>query len=429
MQKTNDVYPCGAIDYIHTYLRKGAVPGLGRIRDLLGRMGNPEKNLKFIHIAGTNGKGSTAAMLASIMTAAGYQTGLFTSPYLSCFRERIQLDGKMISEEELEEVVSFVGPLAEQMDEKPTEFELVTAVALEFFSRKKCGIVVLETGMGGAVDATNAIPAPEAAVICNIGLDHTEFLGDTPEKIAEAKAGIIKEGCHAVIYRGSPSVEAVFESRCAQVGAKLHRADFETLAAEKKDFSGQVFRCGSRRDLFLPLLGDHQLKNAAVVLTTVEVLNEKGWQISEEQLRRGLAATQWPGRFELLRRDPVFLVDGGHNPQCMEALMGNIREYLPGRPITALTGVMADKDYLDMYREMAPWVSRFVTVTPDNPRALDAEQLAQSLKIFGLPVTACHTVEEGVREAIAQTEPQGAVVAFGSLYMVGPIRAAVSKGL
>lgn len=416
-----------AIAYIHSVSWKGSVPGLSRTRELLRRIGDPQKYLKFVHIAGTNGKGSTAAMLSSVLRAAGCRTGLYTSPYITCFNERMQVNGEMISDGELAEITEFVRPHAEAMEDHPTEFELVTVIAFEYFRRQHCGIVVLEVGMGGELDSTNVIDMPEVSVICNIGYDHTEVLGDTLEKIASAKAGIIKGG-DAVIYRCGESVEAVFERRCAETHTRLHRADFDGLRLLRADFTGQIFDCGARKALEIPLLGAHQLKNAAVALAAVDALTAKGWKISEEQLRHGLRTVAWAGRFELLQNDPPFFVDGGHNPQCIEALVGNIRQYLPNRPLTALTGVMADKDYMEMYREIAPYVSRFVAVTPDNPRALPAEQLAAALKAFGKPVTVCATVEEGVKTALAQTGKGEAALAFGSLYMVGAIRAAALSG-
>lgn len=415
-----------ALNYIHSVSWKGSVPGLSRTRELLKRLGDPQRKLKFIHIAGTNGKGSTAAMLDSVLRAAGYRSGLYTSPFITCFNERMQVNGEMISDEELAEITEQVRPHAEAMDDHPTEFELVTAIAMVYFARHACDIVVLEVGLGGELDSTNVIDTPEVAVICNIGYDHTEVLGDTLEKIAQAKAGIIKGG-DAVIYRGAYSVEAVFAERCRATGATLHKADFDGLRLLHSSFEGQVFDCGERKALELPLLGRHQLKNAAVVLGAVDVLTKNGWHISEQQLRTGLKTVTWPGRFELLRKAPVFIVDGGHNPQCIEALAKNIADYLPDMPITGLTGVMADKDYADMYRIVAPYITRFVTVTPCNPRALPAEKLADALARYGKPVTACGNVAEGVRTAIAQTEPNGAVVAFGSLYMVGDIRAAAKE--
>lgn len=412
-----------AISYIHSFFWKGSIPGLSRTQELLERLGNPQDKLKFIHIAGTNGKGSTASMLASIFRAAGYRTGLYTSPYIICFNERMQVNGEMIPDDELAEITELVKPHAEAMQDHPTEFELVTAIAMVYFARHDCDLVVLEVGMGGEWDSTNVIATPEAAVITNIGLDHTEVLGDTLEKIASAKAGIIKGG-DAVLYRSTEGVEAVIAEKCRKTGAKLHLADFDSIQLRSSSFEGQIFDCGERKEIFLPLLGEHQLRNAAVVLATVDALTAKGWHVSEEQLREGLRTVSWPGRFELLRKDPIFFVDGGHNPQCMEALVKNLVDYLPGRPITALTGVMADKDFCDMYRMLEPYVARWVTVTPSNPRALPADRLAKQLALYGKPVTACASVAEGVRTAIEQTAENGAVVAFGSLYMVGDIRAA-----
>ena len=415
-----------ALSYIHSVCWKGSIPGLSRMRELLAKMGNPEKKLRFVHIAGTNGKGSTAAMLAAILRQAGYVTGLYTSPYIIKFHERMQVNGEMISDEELCAITEYIRPLAESMTEPPTEFELVTCIAMEYFVRRGCQIVVMEVGMGGELDSTNVIAAPEASVICNIGLDHTEVLGDTLEKIASAKAGIIKPGCPAVIYRAAPSVEAVFEEKCRAVGSELHKADFDAIRLHTHDLTGQVFDFGRFQDLHLPLLGEHQLKNAAVVLTTADVLKARGWAITDENIRQGLATVRWPGRFELLRKDPLFIVDGGHNPQCIEALVQNIRQYLADRPLTVLTGVLADKDYHCMYADVArQFAARFVTVTPPNPRALDAQALAEYLRQFGKPVTACDSVDAGVREAIRQAGPDGVVLAYGSLYMVGDIEAAV----
>ena len=218
-----------AIEYIHSVYWKGSIPGLSRTFELLEKMGDPQKQLKFVHIAGTNGKGSTAAMTASILRKAGYRTGLYTSPYIYTFHERMQVDGEMISDEELVAITRFVKPLADSMVESPTEFELVSCIAFEFFKRRGCDIVVLEVGMGGALDSTNVIPTPEVAVITNIGLDHTDFLGSTLEEIAQTKAGIIKEGGHAVLYPSDPAVVQVVEEICAQRNVELKTADFSSI--------------------------------------------------------------------------------------------------------------------------------------------------------------------------------------------------------
>lgn len=416
-----------AIEYIHSVFWKGSIPGLSRTQALLEKMGNPEKKLKFVHIAGTNGKGSTAAMTASILQQAGYRVGLYTSPYIYRFHERMQVNGVEISDEDLVAVTEYVKPLAQSLAESPTEFELVCCIAFEYFLRQNCDIVVLEVGMGGAWDATNVIECPEVAVITNIGLDHTDYLGDTVEKIAETKAGIFKEGGRAVIYRGTEGVEKVFEDVCAQRNVSLKKADFDSLVLHSHSLEGQVFDCGVRKDLQLPLLGVHQLKNAAVVLSVVDTLIENGWQISEENIRDGLKFARWPGRFDIVGRDPLFIIDGGHNPQCIEALVVNIRDYLTDRKVIALTGVLADKDYADMYKPVMPLVQEFVCITPPNPRRLVAAELAAHLRGVGAKATACESIEEGVRAARQLAGKDGVVLCFGSLYTIGSIKEALDS--
>lgn len=414
-----------AIEYIHSVFWKGSIPGLERTQELLAKMGNPEKSLKFVHIAGTNGKGSTAAMTASILRKAGYRTGLYTSPYIYRFHERMQVDGMEISDEDLIAITEYVKPFADSMEHSPTEFELVCGIAFEYFKRKQCDIVVLEVGMGGALDATNVIETPEVAVITNIGLDHTEVLGDTVEAIAETKSGIFKENGHAVVYRSTPSVEAVYERICAEKNVQLKKADFESLNRKSHSLEGQVFDCGSRKDLLLPLLGEHQLHNASVVLSVIDSLIEQGWKITEENIRDGLRDVTWPGRFDIVSRDPLFIIDGGHNPQCIEALAKNIADYLADRKVIALTGVLADKDYADMYKPIMPMIQEFVCVTPPNPRRLAADQLARYLQNVGAKATPCETIEDGVKKAIELAGEDGVVLCFGSLYSIGSIRDAM----
>ena len=414
-----------AIAYIHSVCWKGSIPGLGRTQELLEKMGNPEKKLKFVHIAGTNGKGSTAAMTASILSKAGYRTGLYTSPYIYRFHERIQVDGVEISDEDLTEITEYVKPLADSMAQSPTEFELVCCIAFEYFYRKKCEIVVLEVGMGGAWDATNVIEVPEVAVITNIGLDHTEYLGDTVEKIAETKSGIFKPHGHAVVYRSTPSVEAVYERVCAERDVSLRKADFDGLVLKAHTLEGQVFDCGSRKNLVLPLLGDHQLHNASVVLSIADTLIGEGWKISEQNIYDGIRDVRWPGRFDIVCRKPLFIIDGGHNPQCIEALVKNIRDYLAGKKVIALTGVLADKDYADMYKPVMPLVDRFVCITPPNPRKLEAEQLARYLRQAGAQAQASESILDGVKKAMDLAGEDGVVLCFGSLYSIGGIRDAL----
>ena len=410
-----------ALQYIHAVSWKGSVPGLERITELMRRLGNPEKDLKFVHIVGTNGKGSTAAMLASVLTRAGYKTGLFISPYVLEFRERMQLDGEMILPEELAEETAAVKPFADAMADPPTEFELITGIALRWFAHRGAEIVVLEAGMGGALDSTNVIPAPEAAVFTNIGLDHTEYLGDTVEAIARTKAGILKPGCAAALYPNTPSVCAVIESLCREMHIELYHAEPLTLVPLGHDLSGQRFRWGELT-LNLPLLGEHQRNNLSLVLSVIELLRDRNWRIPDEAICTGIEAVRWPGRFELLGRDPLFVLDGGHNPQCMDALWEAANTYLAGKKLTVITGVLADKDYASMYDRTARLATSFFTLTPPNPRALDAAALAALLQKYGKPVTVCENAAQAVHLALEATPPDGAVLAYGSLYLAAELR-------
>ena len=415
-----------ALDFINSVSWKGNVPGLSRTFGLLELMGNPQNDLKYIHVGGTNGKGSTCAMVSSILRKAGYKVGLYTSPHIYCFNERIQINGENISDEDLAAVTEYIRPLAQSMgSDIPTEFEMVFCIALEYFKRQGCDMVVTEVGMGGEMDATNVIPAPEVAVITNIGLDHTGFLGNTVEEIAQTKAGIFKTGSNAVIYPSSPSVEAVLEDICAERQIPCRKADFTTITPLTHSLEGQTFECGARKEIFLPLLGQHQQFNCCMALNVIDILLEKGWNITEEQIREGLRDTIWPGRFHIMGKTPLFIIDGGHNPQCLEALVKNIEDYLQGKRIIGLTGVLADKDYGDMYKPVMPFIEQFVCITPPNERKLEATELAAHLQIAGAKATPCNTIAQGVQTAKELAGTDGVVLCFGSLYSIGEIKNAL----
>ena len=417
-----------SLNYIHGLYRKGTKPCLDRIGLLLQKLGNPHKKLKFVHIAGTNGKGSTAAMSASILTKSGYKAGLFTSPYIYRFNERIQIDGQQIPDADVVRLTKKVRALAETMPEPPTEFDFVTAMAMVYFLEQKCDIVVLEVGVGGALDATNIIPAPEVAVVTNIGLDHTDLLGNTLAQIASVKAGIVKEGCRAVFYPGTPEVEAVYETVCAEKNVSYTIADFSVIQLQQHTLEGQIFDYADYKEIHLPLLGAHQLCNAAVVLNVAHQLQQLGWeQITKASIYEGIRQVQWPGRFEIVGKEPMFIIDGGHNPQCIQALVENIKDYLMGRTIIVLAGVLADKDYGDMFRPVMPFAREFVCITPDNPRKMEAADLAEHLRQAGAKATACENVKEGVALAKKLAGKDGVVLSFGSLYSIGDVRNACAS--
>jgi dihydrofolate synthase/folylpolyglutamate synthase len=411
-----------AIKFIHSKQWRASKPGLERTRLLLEKMGNPERALRFVHVAGTNGKGSTSAMLSGILAAAGYKTGLYTSPYISSFNERMQVNGVPIDDAALAEITEKLAPSAQSMSDSPTEFEIVTTAAMEFFARESCEIVVLEAGMGGRLDSTNVIERPLCSVITNIGLDHTNELGDTVEKIAGEKAGIIKQSCPTLIYDLPKNVRAVFERRCEQCSSELTSADFGQIKSISDSRGGQVFSYKNYRELFLPLLGRHQLKNAALALEAVSQLRTRGFEITDEAVKSGLEQTRWPARFEIINDSPFFVLDGGHNPQCAETVSENLLRYFPGMKKIIIFGVLADKDYMGMARSLNEAADCFITITPPVPRAKSADELAADLRIFGKPVFSCETIESGVEKALSIADSGSVICAVGSLYSAGTVR-------
>lgn len=411
-----------ALEYINGTSWRGSVLGLERITELLARLGDPQEQLKFVHVAGTNGKGSICAMLASVLRRAGLKTGLFTSPYLSRFNERMQINGKQIGDEALAEVVSAIKVCADAMDEHPTEFEMMTAAAFKWFADSGCDIVVLEVGLGGRFDATNVISYPECCVIANIGLDHTAILGSTLSEIAYEKAGIIKYGAPVVLYQQYGETMEVVREVCREKSCELTVPDFDDIALEFDSLDGQVFSYGGN-SYALPLLGAHQLRNAAVVLETIDILRSRGWDIEHDAVESGLYSVAWPARFEVLHtEDPWFVLDGGHNPQCAAALKECIEHYFPvGRRI-ALTGVLKDKDYVAIADTLAALFDTVICVTPVSDRALPAAELAELYESRGCRTYVSANVEDGVSAARDLALDGGMVCAFGSLYICGQIR-------
>ena len=412
------------LEYIHNVKWEGRKPGLERTRQLLAALGNPEKSLKFVHIAGTNGKGSTAACIAAVLQKAGYKTGLYTSPYILRFNERMQVDSIHISDEELEALTDEIRPFADKMEDSPTEFELITALAMKYFLNKKVDIVVLEVGMGGTLDSTNVIDTPEVAVITPIGFDHVVELGPTIAHIAGAKAGIIKNDCDVCAYGGNKEVEAVFEKVSAERGARLRFADFSRIKKQEFTLEGIELNISPYQDTLLPLNGEYQPKNATLAITALEILREKGYKISDESIVEGLKAVSWPGRFEILGRNPIFILDGAHNPQGVEATAKSLRKYFKEQKIIFVVGVMADKDVDSMISFIAPLAEEFIAVRPNYPRAMKADVLAEKLSNYGVPVLSAESVSAGVAEAVRKAGKDGRVCALGSLYFSADIRQA-----
>lgn len=426
-----------ALEYIHSVCWKGSRPGLERITELCARLGEPQKGLKFIHVTGTNGKGSTCAMTESILRAAGYKTGLFTSPYVKEFNERMAINGQNVSNERLAEVTEAVKVHADAMKDSPTEFELITAIAFVLFKLEKCDIVVLEAGMGGRLDSTNVINSSEVSVITGVALEHTEYLGDTLAKIAYEKAGIIKKGCPILFgghtdtaciapINGEKSVLQVISDRAVDCESELYTCDYTELNVKKATLDGALLDYKGYKDIELPLLGLYQPENCVKALEIVEILKNKGYDISEQAVRAGLKKVVWRARFEKLMEDPMVLYDGSHNPEGISEAVKSLKHYFGENKLNFLTGVMRDKDYSYMAGELAPLANEVFTVTPDNPRSLSAEELSRVYLGLGVRSKAFDTVNEGVEYAVNKSRADGkTLICLGSLYMYAEVSDAI----
>ncbi len=418
-----------AIQYIHSVTWKGSRPGLSRIAELCERLGNPQDRLSFIHVAGTNGKGSFCSMLSSVLSESGLKVGLFTSPFIKEFNERFRVNGENIADDELAEITEYIKPHADAMDDSPTEFELVTAIAFEYFCRQKCDIVVLEVGMGGRLDSTNIIKAPVLSVITEISLDHTAFLGSTVEAIAAEKAGIVKSGAPVIFTGTDEKARAVVKAEAEKRGSHFRCADYSSISVTKTDVFGSTFDFDGERDFSITLAGEYQPRNAAAVISAVKMLRELGYDVSDTALRIGLAKTKWPARFELLSEDPIIIYDGGHNPDGVKVTFASARLCLDKRPIL-LTGIMADKDYTETARIAAQYAHRVYAVTPLVPRALDADSYADVYRSLGVEAVAADSIEAGVASAIADAKRESRpLLIFGSLYMYADVERAVRSRL
>ena len=413
-----------AVDYIESPALPRGRYGLERLKQALELLGNPQHKVRFVHVAGTNGKGSCAAMLASVLKEAGYRTGLYISPHLRRYNERMQVDGVDISDDDLIRAAQRVKEVCEQLGGTPIVFEVLTLMALWYFAERRCDFVVLEVGIGGKLDATNCIPAPAAALIAQLGFDHTETLGSTIEEIAAQKGGIAKPGSQLVMAEQEPAALRVVEQLCREQGCGFTVADPERLQVLSTSPEGQRLRDRTYGELLLPLAGSHQVKNAANVLTVVEVLKGEGFAIPDRAVRQGIERTVWPARFERLSRSPDFILDGGHNPQCVQAAVQALQDYYPGKKVVFLTGMMKDKDSAAMLAKMAEVAKAFVCLHADSERAFGAQELAREIEnTLSLAAYPAASAQEGCALAQRLAGEQGVVCALGSLYLAGEIRA------
>lgn len=415
-----------ALEKIHSLLSFGSRPGLDRILTLLDRMGNPQNKLKYIHVAGTNGKGSTCAMLSSTLVSAGYKTGLFISPYITDFRERIQINNEMISKEMLANAVEETFPMIEKLQSEGiiiTEFEYVNALEFYIHAKEKCDVVVLETGMGGLLDCTNVIKPPLCSVITTIGLDHTAILGDTIEKIAYQKCGIIKSGSCVVTSRQVAEAMSVIEQTAERLNVPLMKSESVNINVTSETLEGSEFEYNGRK-IHINLAGKHQLENAKTALAAIESVRQRGLlKITDDDISIGFSKAVNPARFELLSKNPVVILDGAHNPNGIEALKNSVRKFLDGEKITCVMGMLADKDIDSSIKLLDGVFESVYTVPVDNPRAISSEELAEKCKGYFKNVTSFDSAEKAFDGAFEDAKKNGgAVLICGSLYLAGEIR-------
>lgn len=423
------------LEYIESLQGIGIVPGLSGITELCKELGNPQEDLFFIHIAGTNGKGSVLAYISTVLKCAGYKVGRYLSPVIADYREKIQVNGRPIFKQELCDCMERVEEACKQMMAKglphPTVFEVETAAAFLHFRKKGCDIVVLETGMGGREDATNLIQNTKVAVLTYVSMDHMQFLGKSLAEIAWHKAGIIKENCHVISAAQERSVLSVIEKEVQDKGSMLTVAKDAVkvrYGLEKQKFSYVDSRGRRYENLEISLAGKHQVENAILAVEAIGKLEECGYPVEESRLRQGLLATKWPGRFQIAAKKPLFVMDGAHNEDAAKKLADSVRFYFTNKRIIYIMGMLRDKEYEKVIAETYAYADQIITVTPpENPRALPALSLAEAVKDYHPRVTAAGSLEEAVEMAYLLAGREDVILAFGSLSYLGRLQAILQK--
>lgn len=414
-----------AIEYIHSLEKFGIKPGMERIRALCDELGNPQEKLKVIHVAGTNGKGSTSTIISNILRHNGFNTGLFISPYVSDFRERIQYNGNMIEMNELAECVQKVKTAIDKLTLKgiqPTEFEAITATAFLYFKKKNCDFIVLEVGLGGRLDSTNIILAPYVSVITSISFDHTAVLGDTIEEIAAEKCGIIKFGAETVVYPfQNESAMRIIRKTCDERCNSLRIPDVSRLKINDELLEG-TSACYDGIDFILPLAGEHMIYNVCTAIEAVRSLSRLGVYVTDDAIKNGIENTVMPARTELIKKKPVIILDGGHNEGCAAALSDFIKKHLSDKRIIMVSSLMADKDYTSYLSAVCPFAESFIATKADVPRALNSAELCKCAEEF---CKNCYDIPEPQKAITAAhniLQPDDALIICGSFYLAGEIR-------
>lgn len=421
-----------AREYLDQVSKGGSVLGLDNMRELLKRLGNPQDSLKFVHISGTNGKGSVLAYLSTVFKEAGYRTGRYISPTLFSYREKIQVNEKFIGREDLSRLTEKVKAAAEEMQNcaagDPTIFEIETALAFLYFVEQKCDIVILETGLGGALDATNVITTPVMEIIASISMDHMEFLGDTLGKIAYQKAGIIKPDTSVVSAMQQPEAMDVICNVCRERDCTFQTVDPEQIKDISYGYEGQSFSYKNWENIKISLMGSYQIKNAALALEAINALRKLGYDLKDRAVYQGMKKAIWKGRFTLISKDPVILMDGAHNPAAAEELVRSLKLYYAGKKFYYIFGMFRDKDYAQVIRLTAPMAEHIITVqTPGNPRALPAAELKEAVAEVNPSVEAAESLRMAVNQVMERIDSDSVVVIFGSLSFLGEAEMAVNR--
>ena len=424
-----------AIDKIHEFEKFGSILGLERMTSLMHELGDPQDDLKCIHVAGTNGKGSVCKYIYEILEAQGYRTGLYTSPYLEVFNERIEMDHEFISDEDLQiytdRVLEKVKVITERGEDSPTEFEVVTAVAFLYFKEKKADYVVLEVGLGGTGDSTNVIKEPLVSVITSISYDHTDRLGDT--LTAGNKAGIIKEGCPVVTSARAPEALQVFREKASELNADLYETADIVPEIVKESLEGTVFdvTLGSRYlGLEISMIGEHQVENAVAALKAVEVLqDDREVEVGIDAIYEGLKRAIQIGRFEIMSTDPLIIIDGAHNADGARTLSAACGKLIPDKRMVMVTGILKDKDISSVFDEFRKITDDFIATEPDNPRKLTADELKAMLEDTGAECCAEPDMHIALKMAVDRAVSNGfdGVICAGSLYLIGRLRTDLRK--
>lgn len=426
-----------AMNYITEVGNFGSNYGLERTFRLLEILGNPQNDLKLVHIAGTNGKGSTTAMVAKMLNGLGYKVGMYTSPFLEEFEERIQINGDNIPKEILAELVTVIKPAIDTVKEEgfghPTEFEMITVLMLLYFKREDIDFGVIEVGLGGRLDSTNVI-TPMISIITSISFDHTNLLGNSLREIAGEKCGIIKRNIPTIIYPQNEEVLEVIEAKCKLENSKLYKVrynDAELVEIIYKDKPYQVVKVNGSRDyiLKLPLLGEHQIYNLAVAIKVIEILEEKGFiKIDIKDIEKSIKEVEWKGRLEVLRNKPLIVIDGAHNIQGIKKLKENVEKYFKYKNIYLILGILADKEVEEMVKVITPMAKKVYAVTPNSIRAELAEDLKNEIVKYNKNCKAFDNYNDAYLEALDDARENDIILASGSLYMIGDMRKIINKG-